>query len=45
MLFLMKLYRRIIVATNIAETSLTIGITMVIDSGLAKIPSFDPNKE
>jgi ATP-dependent helicase HrpB len=35
--------RRIIVATNIAETSLTIdGIRGVIDSGLARIARFDP---
>lgn len=37
--------RKIIVATNVAETSLTIdGIRMVIDSGLARIPSFDPHR-
>jgi ATP-dependent helicase HrpB len=35
--------RRIIVATNIAETSLTIdGVTGVIDSGLARIARYDP---
>ncbi|MDF3129843.1 ATP-dependent helicase HrpB [Kiritimatiellaeota bacterium B1221] len=35
--------RRIIVSTNIAETSLTIdGVTGVIDSGLARIARFDP---
>jgi ATP-dependent helicase HrpB len=35
--------RRIIVSTNIAETSLTIdGITGVIDSGLARVARFDP---
>jgi len=34
--------RRIIVATNVAETSLTIeGVTGVIDSGLARIARFD----
>lgn len=34
---------RVIVATNVAETSLTIeGIRTVIDSGLARIPKFDP---
>jgi len=34
--------RKIIVTTNIAETSLTIdGVTAVIDSGLAKIARFD----
>jgi len=35
--------RRLILATPIAETSLTIeGVTVVIDSGLMKIPSFSP---
>ena len=35
--------RRIIVSTNIAETSLTIdGVTVVIDSGLARVARFDP---
>jgi len=35
--------RRVIVATNIAETSLTIdGVRAVIDSGLARIARFDP---
>lgn len=34
---------RIIVATNVAETSLTIpGIRVVVDSGLARIPVHDP---
>lgn len=34
--------RKIIVATNIAETSLTIdGVTAVVDSGLAKVARFD----
>jgi ATP-dependent helicase HrpB len=34
--------RKIIVATNIAETSLTIdGVTAVVDSGLARIARFD----
>lgn len=37
--------RKIVVATNLAETSLTIdGVRCVIDSGLARIPSFDPNR-
>ncbi|HYJ15415.1 MAG TPA: ATP-dependent helicase HrpB [Candidatus Limnocylindria bacterium] len=35
--------RKIVVATNVAETSLTIdGVRLVIDSGLARIPRFDP---
>ena len=35
--------RKIVLATNIAETSLTIeGIHTVVDSGLARIPVFDP---
>ena len=34
--------RRIIVSTNVAETSLTIdGVTAVIDSGLARLANFD----
>ncbi|MEM9423999.1 MAG: ATP-dependent RNA helicase [Spirochaetota bacterium] len=34
--------RKVILATNIAETSLTIeGVTVVIDSGLAKLSHFD----
>ncbi|MBC3765150.1 ATP-dependent helicase HrpB [Neptunicella marina] len=38
-------HRKIILATNIAETSLTIeGIKLVIDSGLEKHASFDLNK-
>ncbi len=37
--------RKIIVATNVAETSLTIdGIRIVIDSGLARIPRYDPHR-
>ncbi len=36
--------RRVIVATDIAETSLTIeGIEAVVDSGLTRRPLFDPN--
>ena len=35
--------RKIVLATNIAETSLTIeGVNVVVDSGLAREPSFDP---
>ena len=35
--------RKIVLATSIAETSLTIeGITTVIDSGYARVPRFDP---
>lgn len=35
--------RKIVLATSIAETSLTIeGITTVIDSGYARVPMFDP---
>lgn len=34
---------KIIVSTNVAESSLTIeGVRLVIDSGLARIPKFDP---
>ncbi len=36
--------RKIVLATPIAETSLTIpGVTVVVDSGWAKVPQFDPN--
>ena len=35
--------RKIIVSTNVAETSLTIeGIRLVVDSGLARVARFDP---
>ena len=35
--------RKIVVATNVAETSLTIdGVRLVLDSGLARIPRYDP---
>lgn len=37
--------RKIIVSTNVAETSLTIpGIRLVVDSGLARIARFDPKR-
>ena len=37
--------RKIIVATNIAETSLTIdGVRTVIDSGLERVASYDPRR-
>jgi ATP-dependent helicase HrpB len=37
--------RKVIVSTNVAETSLTIdGVTGVIDSGLARVASFDPRR-
>ncbi len=37
--------RKIIVATNVAETSLTIeGVRIVVDSGVARIPDFDPHR-
>ncbi len=37
--------RKIIVATNVAETSLTIdGVTAVVDSGLARVARFDPHR-
>ena len=36
--------RKIVLATSIAETSLTIeGVTIVVDSGLRRKPKFDPN--
>jgi ATP-dependent helicase HrpB len=35
--------RKVVLATNVAETSLTIeGITAVVDTGLAKVMRFDP---
>ncbi|HPR83860.1 MAG TPA: ATP-dependent helicase HrpB, partial [Pontiellaceae bacterium] len=37
--------RKVVVATNVAETSITIdGIRVVIDSGLARIARYDPNR-
>ncbi len=36
--------RKIVLATSIAETSLTIdGVRVVIDCGLSRLPAFDPN--
>src|SRR5688572_4773710 len=36
--------RKVVLATSIAETSLTIeGISIVIDSGYSRVPRFDPN--
>jgi ATP-dependent helicase HrpB len=36
-------YRKVVLATSIAETSLTIeGVTVVVDSGYARVPRFDP---
>jgi len=35
--------RKVVLATSIAETSLTIeGVRVVVDSGLARVPKFDP---
>ena len=36
--------RKVVLATSIAETSLTIeGVTLVVDGGLMRVPRFDPN--
>jgi ATP-dependent helicase HrpB len=36
--------RRVVLATNVAESSITLpGVRVVIDSGLAREPRFDPN--
>ncbi len=36
----------VILSTNVAETSLTVpGVTAVIDSGLARVASYDPERE
>jgi ATP-dependent helicase HrpB len=38
-------HRRVILATNIAETSLTVpGVRVVVDSGLHKVARFDPDR-
>jgi ATP-dependent helicase HrpB len=35
--------RKVVMATNIAETSITIdGVRVVVDAGLARVPRFDP---
>jgi ATP-dependent helicase HrpB len=37
--------RRVILATNIAETSLTVpGVSVVVDSGLVKVARYDPSR-
>ena len=37
--------RKVVVATNVAETSLTIdGVRLVIDCGLARMPRYDPHR-
>jgi len=37
--------RKVVVSTNVAETSLTIdGVRVVIDGGLARIPKYDPQR-
>ncbi len=37
--------RKVVVSTNVAETSLTIdGITIVVDCGLARVAKFDPQR-
>lgn len=37
--------RRVIVSTNVAETSLTIvGVTLVVDAGIARMARFDPHR-
>ena len=37
--------RKVVVATNVAETSITIdGVRVVIDSGLARVSRFDPHR-
>ncbi len=36
--------RKIVLATSIAETSLTIdGVRIVVDSGLARVPRYEPD--
>jgi len=39
-----KGHRKVVLATSIAETSLTIeGVRIVVDSGLARIPRYEPD--
>jgi ATP-dependent helicase HrpB len=39
-----KVLRKVVLATSIAETSITIeGVRVVIDSGLARVPRFEPD--
>jgi ATP-dependent helicase HrpB len=39
-----KGYRKVVLATSIAETSLTIeGVRIVVDSGLARVPRYEPD--
>jgi ATP-dependent helicase HrpB len=36
---------KVVISTNVAETSITIdGVRLVIDSGLARLPRYDPNR-
>ncbi|MCL5998255.1 MAG: ATP-dependent RNA helicase [Chloroflexi bacterium] len=43
--FIPTAYRRVIVSTNVAETSVTIpGIRFVVDSGQARIARYDPER-
>src|SRR5439155_17732644 len=36
---------KVVIATNVAKTSITIaGVRFVIDSGLARVPRYDPNR-
>ncbi|MEP6168952.1 MAG: ATP-dependent helicase C-terminal domain-containing protein, partial [Rhodopirellula bahusiensis] len=38
-------FRKIVLSTNIAETSVTVdGVTAVVDSGMAKVPRFDSRR-
>ncbi|MFX9042684.1 helicase-related protein, partial [Acinetobacter baumannii] len=38
--------RKVVLATSIAETSLTIeGVRVVVDCGLARVPRYDPGSQ